>query len=78
MGALSVEEVAMEALALPSNDRAELAHRLITSLYDDRDPEAGKLWMEEIRRRNAEIDQNLVEGIPADEVFREIRSQMRR
>lgn len=72
----SFEQVEADALDLPDDDRARLAHRLLASLeehaYDD---PAGveRAWDDEIRRRLASLDAGSVETIPASQVFREAR-----
>ncbi len=43
------------ALKLPVDARARLAERLISSLDDQADPDAEKLWAEEAERRLDEL-----------------------
>lgn len=45
-----------EALSLPEEERAELAHALMESLDAPPDPDAADQWDQEISRRLAEID----------------------
>ncbi len=45
-----------QALALPAQDRAELAHDLLRSLDGDSDPDAAQAWLAEIERRAAEVE----------------------
>ncbi|MCC6998923.1 MAG: addiction module protein [Deltaproteobacteria bacterium] len=45
-----------QALALPAQDRAALAHDLLRSLDDADDPDADQAWLIEIERRAAEVD----------------------
>jgi putative addiction module component (TIGR02574 family) len=66
-----------EILALPSEDRAYLAQRLLESLDAVPDPELDRLWAEEAERR---VDASLagkVKTTPADEVFAEIAARYR-
>jgi putative addiction module component (TIGR02574 family) len=57
-----------EALSLPAEARAALAGKLIDSLDETLDPDAERLWAEEITRRLREIDEGRVAPIPWSEV----------
>lgn len=72
-----MERLALELLSLPASSRAELAMRLISSLDESDSPDSEKLWLEEIKRRDAEIAQGNVECIPAEEVLRRARERLR-
>ena len=50
------ERILQDALALPDDQRAELATRLIQSLDQDVDPDAEEAWAVEIERRCAALD----------------------
>ena len=54
---------------LSSQERAELAHFLLSSLDPDVDPDAEAAWDAELARREAEIDSGKIIGRPAGEVF---------
>lgn len=54
-----------EALELPAEARAA---RLIESLDETIDPDAERLWAEEIRRRLKELDEGRAQTIPWPEV----------
>lgn len=62
------------ALALPREERARLAQRLIESLDDD--PEVEEAWATEIQRRLDSIDRGEVEMIPAEQVLAEARRRL--
>ena len=66
-----------EALLLPVSDRAKLAHKLLLSLEDMPEPEIEEAWLDEAERRAAEIDQGIVQLIPAEEVSRKARALLR-
>jgi putative addiction module component (TIGR02574 family) len=70
------KEIEKEALRLPIHERASLVVNLIRSLDEEEDPEAEEKWMEEVERRFREYKEGKVQGIPADEVFRRIRSKL--
>jgi len=50
------DRVRSDALSLPSEERARLAHDLIASLDDAQDPGAAEAWVAEIERRAREVE----------------------
>jgi hypothetical protein len=56
-------------LGLPASDRALLVERLISSLDESRAANSEAVWLEEAKKRSVEIDQGVVECIPAKEAF---------
>lgn len=72
------EELAKEVLSLPATDRAELAHRLISSLDDAEGVEADAAGHAEALRRLGEINRGEVEPISEDELFRRVRRRLAR
>ena len=76
---MTFEELEAKALKLSPAQREKLVESLILSLEEDpeADPEHERLWREEIERRCLEIDEGRAELIPAEEVFRSIRSELR-
>lgn len=74
---MTVEQLEAEALQLPEQARAELLGRLMRSLVDtpSRDGDVLDAWAEEAVRRDEEMDSGSVVGIPADEVFAELKNR---
>ena len=72
-----IKEIKEEILRLSSRERAQLAEILIKSLDEEENPEAEKLWIEESERRYREYKQGKVKSIPAETVFKEVRSQLK-
>lgn len=70
---MTVEQIAAEALNLPTDKRAELADRIVASLDAAELNRIDKLWAAESRRRLDEILQGIVETIPGDEVLARAR-----
>lgn len=70
---LTVEQIAEEALALPSEARALLVDRLVESL----DPAEGgyiqQLWLTEARRRRDDVRAGCVQTIQGDEALERVR-----
>lgn len=75
---MTVEQIADEALALPSEARALLADRLAESLDPAEDGYIRQLWMREARRRVDEVRRGEVKAIPADEAFAQVRQAIAR
>ena len=75
--AYSLPEIENNALRLPPEDRARLAVRLLTSLEETAESaeEIEKLWIAEAERRFRELRSGAVQGIPAREVFAELRAK---
>ena len=71
------EKLKGDLLTLPVESRALLAHALIESLDDGVDDDAESLWMDEIRRRDAEIRAGTAKLKPLDQVLREARELLR-
>lgn len=67
------EEIFHDAVALPTDIRAELAERLIASLADDVSPEITEAQLAEVRRRIAQVESGEVALIPGDEVLARVR-----
>ena len=70
-------ELESKALKLSRRDRARLAQRLISSLDQQDDTDAEKLWLEEAERRLGELKSGRAVGIPAAKVIGKARSALR-
>lgn len=66
-------ELIEAALRLPPEARAALAGALIESLDETIDEGAEALWVEEIERRQRELDQGQVRAIPWSQARRAIQ-----
>ena len=73
----SLLEIEKDALRLSAEDRARLAVRLLSSLEETTESpeEIEKLWIAEAERRIQELRDGVVQGIPAREVFAELRNK---
>jgi putative addiction module component (TIGR02574 family) len=73
----SLPEIEKDALKLSAEDRARLAVRLLSSLEETTESpeEIEKLWIAEADRRFQELRDGVVKGIPAREVFAELRKK---
>lgn len=74
----SIAQLALDALALPASARAELAHRLLVSLDESHDDDAGAFALREALRRSDEIDRGVVRPVPVEEAMERLRAGLRR
>lgn len=68
--------VLKQALALPPEDRAELAGSLLESLDVEQDPDAETAWREEVLHRIHDLDSGNAEAIPWTEIRRRIAARL--
>ena len=69
------DEIEAAALALGPEARLRLTHVLIRSL-ESADPEIVRgLWLDEAERRDAEMDEGAVDGVPGEPVLARIRAK---
>ncbi len=71
---MAVDQIIRDALALPLEDRAHLADRLVESLVEEAPPEITRLQLDEVRRRIAEVESGAVALIPGDEALAQVRN----
>jgi putative addiction module component (TIGR02574 family) len=66
-----------QVLQLPSKDRAELAYCLLASLEEGREDEPGveSAWEAELERRWQEMESGADAGLPAENVFTDLRKK---
>mgnify|MGYP001160566615 CR=1 FL=1 len=76
----SLAEVENNGLRLPPEDRGRLAVRLLSSLKETTESpeEIEKLWIAEAERRFRGLRNGVVQGIPAQKVFAELRAKRKR
>ena len=74
---MTVEQIEAEVLKLPEQAQMELLGRLMRSLADTAAiaPDVAEAWAQEAIRRDEEMESGSVTGIPAEEVFAELRSK---
>lgn len=70
---MTVEQLAEEALALPSDSRALLADRIVESLDVSELSDIDRLWGVEAKRRRDEVREGRVKTIPGEEAFLTVR-----
>lgn len=65
---MTVEELLAQSLSLPAPERARVAREIIASLDGETDVDAAERWLDEIRRRAAELDAGSVEAVEWDQL----------
>ena len=71
--AMKLTELESEVLKLDPPSRARLAEVLLRSLDELSEEEIEASWLDEAERRERAWDAGEVEGIPAEQVMRELR-----
>ena len=71
------EKIFRDAMALPSDARAELTERLVESLAQDVSPEISSAQLAEVRRRIAQVESGEVELIPGYEALAQVRNLLK-
>jgi putative addiction module component (TIGR02574 family) len=76
--AKTLAKVEDEALQLSEQERARLAVRLLASLEEEAESpeEVEKLWLAEAEQRFEELRTGIVRGVPAREVFAQLRAKL--
>jgi putative addiction module component (TIGR02574 family) len=72
---MRVEEIADEALGLPSEARALLADRLVESLDPAEDGYIHDLWVKEAHRRLTELRSGAVSAISGEEALARLKKK---
>lgn len=70
---MSIEQLEREALALPPEQRAELADRLVESLDAEQVSRIDQLWAAEAKRRRDEVRAGNVKTVSGDEALAQVR-----
>jgi putative addiction module component (TIGR02574 family) len=72
-----LEQLTQAALLLSSEAKVALVERLLQSLDVDELSELDEAWIEEAEKRYEELHSGKTVGIPAHEVFAQIREELR-
>ena len=76
--ARAVADIEQEIRSLPDAEKERLLRALLEELDGAPDSGADQAWLEEIQRRSREFDAGLVEAIPAEKVFADLRAKLSR
>lgn len=72
------DEVISAGLALPPKYRTEVIHQLLDSLNVSDLDDIERAWAEEAESRLASYERGELEAIPAEDVYRDIRAELRK
>ena len=74
----AVEKIAEEIRSLTAEQKTELLRSLIAELDAPDDADVERAWLEEARRRQRELVEGKVKGVPGERVFENLSSRLRR
>ncbi len=74
---MKLKQIEDEVLCLPENERAELAQKILISLDVPSESEIAEDWLVEAKQRARELDEGIVQPIPAEEVRRKAQALLR-
>ena len=74
----NVEEIEAKIRTLSPEDKAELLRTLIGELDGPADVGVERMWLEEAQRRYREIEEGKVKPVPAERVFQNLRSRLKK
>lgn len=76
--ALSLEKIEEEIRTLSAAEKVELLRLLIAELDAPADADVERVWVEEAQRRQRELVEGKVKGVPGERVFENLRSRLGR
>lgn len=74
--ALTVEEIEQQIHRLEAADRDRLFRDLVASLDDGPEDDVASLWVDEARRRLAELQSGSAQAVPLADVIRRARTRL--
>ena len=73
-----MEQLAKQAMTLPTESRALLADLLVESLDAEELGWIDQMWIAEAKRRRDEVRAGRVEAIPGEKALRKVRDALKR
>jgi putative addiction module component (TIGR02574 family) len=74
---MSTEKLRSDVLALPVEERAELAHALLESLHEEADPDADAAWLAELDRRAQAVADGTAKLVDWEEARERISARLK-
>jgi hypothetical protein len=74
--AMSVDQIATDALGLPTSGRAFLVEKLLASLAGETNPTVERAHLDEIRHRREATRSGQAKLVEGDEAIRQVRSSV--
>lgn len=72
-----LKELTERAMQLPPDDRVVLAESLLLTIDEAHDRSVDEATMAMLERRLRDFDEGKVKGIPAEQVFRQLRETLK-
>jgi putative addiction module component (TIGR02574 family) len=76
--ARSLQQIQEEIRELSTSDKETLLRALWEDLDGPADPGVDAAWLDEAKRRDAELDAGSVESVPASDVFERLRASLKK
>ncbi len=73
-----VAEIEAQIRSLSREDKVELIRALIAELDGEPDIDVERAWLEEAQRRYRDVVEGRVQPVPAERVFENLRSRLKR
>jgi hypothetical protein len=74
----ALEEIEAKIRSLKPEEKTELLRSLIAELDGPPDADVERTWLEVARKRHQELQDGKVKAVPAAQVFKKARSQLKR
>lgn len=74
---MKLKQIEDDILHLSEEERAELAQKLLLSIDSPSESEIAEDWLVEAQRRARELDEGIVQPVPAEEVRRKAQALLR-
>jgi putative addiction module component (TIGR02574 family) len=74
---MKAEKLRGEVLALPAEERADLAHALLESLHEEADPDAEAVWIAELDRRAQAVAEGTAELVDWQQARERITARLK-
>jgi putative addiction module component (TIGR02574 family) len=75
--ARAMTDIELEIRSLGRPEQERLLRALLEELDGPADPDAERIWLDEVQRRSSEFDAGLIKPIPAEEVFERVRARLK-
>jgi len=75
--ARAISEIEKEIRNLARPEQERLLRTLLEELDGPSDPDADRLWLDEVQRRSSEFESGLIKPVPAEEIFERVRLRLK-
>jgi putative addiction module component (TIGR02574 family) len=75
--ARAISEIEREIRNLARPEQEQLLRALLEELDGPSEPDADRVWLDEVQRRSADFDAGLIKPVPAEEVFERVRARLK-